>query len=180
MAALTNEHRVYLSVGSNMGVKLDNCLKGIRHLLGTGHCRLLKMSRFYRTSPVDFTDQAWFVNAAVMIGTQLDPVALLDQLLAIQQGMGRKTDSVRFGPRIVDLDILLFDDRILQTPRLAVPHPRMHKRAFVLQPICDINPAVIHPVMGKTAAQLLEGLEDDEQRVVLLDHQPASPEGRVP
>lgn len=180
MADLTNAHRVYLSVGSNMGDKLGNCLKGIRLLLGRGHCRLLKMSPFYRTSPVDFTDQAWFVNAALMIGTQLDPVALLDQLLAIQQGMGRNADPIRFGPRIVDLDMLLFDDRILQTPRLVLPHPRMHKRAFVLQPICDINPAVIHPVMGKTAAQLLDDLKDDEQRVVLLDHQPAPPEGRVP
>jgi 2-amino-4-hydroxy-6-hydroxymethyldihydropteridine diphosphokinase len=180
MAALADEHRVYLSVGSNLGDKLDNCQKGISLLVESGQCRLLKISRFYRTSPVDFIDQAWFVNAAVMIGTDLDPLALLDRLLAIQQGMGRKPDTVRFGPRIVDLDILLFDDRILQTPRLVIPHPRMHKRAFVLQPICDINPTVIHPVMAKTAAQLLDGLDDDAQRVVPLDRQPASPKGRVP
>ena len=177
---LTDQHRVYLSVGSNLGDKLDNCRKGIGLLIESGPCRLLKMSRYYRTSPVDFTDQAWFVNAAALIATQLDPMALLDLLLAIQQGMGRKSDAVRFGPRIIDLDILLFDDRVLRTPRLAVPHPRMHKRAFVLQPICDINPAVVHPVMEKTAAQLLDDLKDDDQRVVPLDRQPASPEGRVP
>jgi 2-amino-4-hydroxy-6-hydroxymethyldihydropteridine diphosphokinase len=86
--------------------------------------------------------------------------------------MGRMADTVRFGPRVLDLDILLYDDRVIRTPRLEIPHPRMHKRAFVLQPICDINPAVIHPVLGQTVADLLSHLDDEDQRVIPLENQP--------
>lgn len=180
MAAITQESRVFLSVGSNLGDKLDNCLQGLGCLSESGKSRLLRTSRFYRTSPVDYTDQAWFVNAAVEIATLLNPESLLDELLAIQRRMGRKADAVRFGPRVIDLDILLFNEAVIKTNRLEIPHPRMHKRAFVLQPICDINPTVIHPVLGMTAIDLLNQLDDDDQQIVLLEEQPARPEGRAP
>jgi 2-amino-4-hydroxy-6-hydroxymethyldihydropteridine diphosphokinase len=172
MARVGRAHTAFISVGANLGNKLDNCLKGIAALTESGKSTLWATSRFFRTSPVDYTQQDWFINAAVKIGTRLDPLALLDELIAIQQQMGRKTDAVRFGPRLLDLDILLYDDRIMKTPRLEIPHPRMHKRAFVLQPICDINPAIIHPVLGQTIADLLVALGDDDQRVVPLENQP--------
>ncbi|HSO20557.1 MAG TPA: 2-amino-4-hydroxy-6-hydroxymethyldihydropteridine diphosphokinase [Desulfosarcina sp.] len=180
MADLTGMHTVFLSVGSNMGDKLENCLMGIDALTASGAGRLLAVSRFFRTSPVDYTDQDWFVNAAVKIATRLSPDDLLAELLAIQRGMGRKADAIRFGPRVLDLDILLYDDRIIRVADLEIPHPRMHKRAFVLQPICDIDPAIVHPVLGRTAADLLAGLDDADQRVIPMRNQPAVGQGRQP
>jgi 2-amino-4-hydroxy-6-hydroxymethyldihydropteridine diphosphokinase len=180
MAVLASDHDVYISVGSNLGDKLDNCLKGIAALTEFDQSMLLQCSRFFRTSPVDYTDQDWFVNAAVKIGTALDPLNLLDKLLAIQRHMGRKADTIRFGPRVLDLDILLYDDRVIRMPRLTIPHPRMHKRAFVLRPMCDINRAIVHPLLGKTVADLLNHLGDDDQRVIALENQPTSLQGRMP
>jgi 2-amino-4-hydroxy-6-hydroxymethyldihydropteridine diphosphokinase len=173
-------HTAYLSVGSNLGDKLANCLTGIEALAAEGETRLLACSHFYRTSPVDYADQDWFVNAAVKIATSLAPEALLEKLQRIQRSLGRKADAVRFGPRVLDLDILMFDAQVICTPNLEIPHPRMHKRAFVLQPICDMNPAIIHPVLGKSFAELLSGLADDDQQVISLEKQPELLQGRVP
>lgn len=172
MAVLKVDHTVFISVGSNLGGKLENCLKGIASLTDSGKSKLLETSRFFRTSPVDYTHQDWFVNAAVKIATALEPLDLLDELVAIQKRMGRKSDSIRFGPRVLDLDILIFEDRVIRTSRLEIPHPRMHKRAFVLQPICDIDPSIVHPVLGKTVVDLLGRLNADDQRVIPLDDQP--------
>lgn len=169
---MTADHVAIVSVGSNLGDKLDNCLKGIGALTGKGKSRLVGLSRFFRTSPVDFTDQAWFVNAVIKVTTALEPLPLLDELIAIQRRMGRRVDTVRFGPRVLDLDILLFDDLILTTTRLKIPHPRMHKRAFVLQPMCDIDPHIVHPVLGETVATLLSRLDDDGQQVIPVHNQP--------
>lgn len=177
---MTELHTVYLSVGSNIGDKLSNCLKGIHALTASGAGRLLAVSRFFQTSPVDYTDQDWFVNAAVKIATRLSPMKLLENLLAIQRAMGRKTDTIRFGPRVLDLDILLYDDRVVRSATLEIPHPRMHKRAFVLQPICDINPAIVHPVLDRTAADLLASLDDADQRVIPMENQPVVSQGREP
>ena len=179
MANLNAGHRVYLSVGSNMGDKLENCLSGIAALTEDEETRLLAVSRFYRTSPVDFTDQDWFVNAAVKVATTLSAETLLDKLISIQRRMGRKADSVRFGPRLLDLDILLYDDQAIQTPRLIVPHPRMHKRAFVLRPVCDIDQSVVHPLLGKTMENLLGALDDEDQQVHPLENQPKLSQGRL-
>jgi 2-amino-4-hydroxy-6-hydroxymethyldihydropteridine diphosphokinase len=172
MAVVKTDHAVFISVGSNLGDKLDNCLRGIAALSESGESVLLGVSRFFRTSPVDYADQDWFVNAAIKIRTTMTPLALLDRLVAIQQQMGRNADAVRFGPRVLDLDILLYDDWVVRMPRLKIPHPRMHKRAFVLQPICDINPSIIHPVLGQTVADLLNRLDDQDQRVIPLENQP--------
>jgi 2-amino-4-hydroxy-6-hydroxymethyldihydropteridine diphosphokinase len=179
MADLASAHTAWLSVGSNMGDKLANCLKGIAAVNTMDGCRVMDVSRFFRTSPVDYLEQDWFVNAAVRMVTRLEPLDLLDRLVTIQNEMGRKKDAIRFGPRVLDLDILLFDQRIVQMPRLEIPHPRMHKRAFVLVPICDINPAVNHPVTGETAARLLERLDDDAQQVIPLEKQPTLTRGRM-
>lgn len=158
-------HAAYISVGSNIGDKLANCRKGIAALGADGRCDILAQSRFYASEPVDFADQEWFVNAVVKLETGHDPFELLNQIQSIQRMAGRKTDPIRFGPRILDLDILLYDDRIISSQRLVVPHPRMHKRRFVLKPICDIDPEIIHPVLKMQMRVLLERLGGENQKV---------------
>jgi len=158
-------HIAYISVGSNIGHKLENCQQGIRSLITTGNSRILAQSRIYFTEPVDFEDQDWFVNTMVKLETGQDPFELLDQIEHIQRAAGRIHDTIRFGPRILDLDIILYDNRIINSERLIVPHPRMHKRRFVLKPICDIDPTIIHPVLKQEMHVLLRRLKDDKQKV---------------
>ena len=129
---------------------------------------LSKASRFYRTSPVDYLDQDWFVNAAVKIETPLDPLDLLATLQAIQQQAGRTKGEIRFGPRVLDLDIIFYDQLVMKTPTLEIPHPRMHKRRFVLQPICDIDPDIVHPLLNISVKSLLNQIGDNEQEVFEL------------
>jgi 2-amino-4-hydroxy-6-hydroxymethyldihydropteridine diphosphokinase len=158
-------HIAYISAGSNMGARLQNCRKGIEALTEADNSRILAQSRIYKTEPVDYEDQNWFVNMMIKLETALDPFQLLDHIEHIQRAAGRIKDSIRFGPRILDLDIILYDDKIIESDRLVVPHPRMHKRRFVLKPICDIDPAVIHPVLKKEMQILLEELGAEEQKV---------------
>ena len=155
----------YISVGSNLGRKLDNCRKAISALTCRGTCRLIDQSPVYQTEPVDYRDQDWFVNYAVKIETTLDPFSLLDTLKSIERDAGRARDAVRFGPRVLDLDIILYDAMVVDTLKLVIPHPRMHKRHFVLKPICDIDPDIIHPVFRQTMQSLLEGLDVTGQRI---------------
>ncbi len=156
-------HKVFLSIGSNLGDPLRNCRLGIDALCEDGQVKLLARSPFYRTQPVDYLDQDWFVNGALLVETLLTPFELLEKIKAVQAGMGRKRDAVRFGPRVLDLDIIFFDDLVVDTPDLVVPHPRMHKRRFVLHPICDIDPTVVHPVSGLTVREILNQLPTDHQ-----------------
>ena len=161
-----NNHQAFISVGSNLGDKIENCQKGINGLLADGRSVLVKSSSFYRTSPVDYKDQDWFVNLVVKIKTSLNPFDLLDEMQGIEKAVGRKTSILRFGPRVLDLDIIFFDDQVIQTDILEIPHPRMHKRRFVLKPICDIEPSMMHPLLGKDMRSLLTVLQDSEQRVM--------------
>jgi len=170
---------VVISVGSNLGDKLGNCLNGIAALTESDQVALRGVSRFYRTSPVDYCRQDWFVNAVVRIETSLTPLALLDELAAIERRLGRTAGTIRFGPRVLDLDILLYDQQVICTPKLEIPHPRMHKRAFVLRPICDIDPTIVHPVLGKTVAALLRALDGGDQQVLALENQPRLLTGRL-
>lgn len=157
-------HTAYISVGSNLGDKLENCQRGVTSLTHRG-CEVTAQSGIYRTEPVDYLDQDWFVNYVVQIETRLAPLRLLDVIHAIQREFGRGPDKVRYGPRILDLDIILYDTITLKTSHLTIPHPRMHKRRFVLQPLCDINPALIHPVLKMDMQSLLNSLKDNEQRI---------------
>ena len=161
---MTESHTAFISVGSNLGDKLENCQRGVKSL--TRHnCRLIAQSDIYRTEPVDYLDQDWFVNYVVQIETRLEPLQLLHSIQAIQKEAGRESDKIRFGPRILDLDIILYDALTMNTSGLTIPHPRMHKRRFVLQPLCDINPALIHPVFDVDMQSLLNALDDEEQRI---------------
>ena len=158
-------HIAYISAGSNMGDRLQNCRKGIEALTESGNSRILAQSCIYKTEPVDYEDQDWFMNMMVKLETAHDPFQLLDHIEHIQRAAGRIQDPIRFGPRILDLDIILYDDRIIDSERLVVPHPRMHKRCFVLKPICDIDPAIIHPVLKQEMQFLLKRLGQDKQKV---------------
>ncbi len=156
----------YISVGSNMGERMANCRRGIDGLVADGHSVLAATSAFYRTSPVDYLDQDWFVNAVVKIETDLEPLELLDLLGSIEKAVGRVHNPVRFGPRVLDMDIILYADHVIETDRLTIPHPRMHKRRFVLQPICDIDATIKHPVLDQDMRMLLDCLGDDDQEIL--------------
>jgi len=159
-------HTAYISVGSNLGDKLANCRRGVEALVSGGEVRITGQSRIYTTEPVDFAEQDWFVNCVIRVETQLEPFELLDRLQAIQREAGRTAVKVRYGPRVLDLDLLLYDRLILDDPRLSLPHPRMHRRRFVLKPLCDIDPDVVHPVLGRAVRALLAELDEDGQQVV--------------
>jgi 2-amino-4-hydroxy-6-hydroxymethyldihydropteridine diphosphokinase len=124
--------------------------------------RLVARSSIYETDPVGFRDQARFLNAAVALETELEPVSLLRGLLAIEQEFGRdRLKSIAKGPRTLDLDLLLIGDTVISEPELTVPHPALAKRRFVLEPLAEIAPQQMHPVYRRTIAELLADLPDD-------------------
>jgi len=157
-------HTAFIAVGSNLGNKIENCKSGIRALTGVD-LRVKARSRIYETEPVDFKDQDWFVNFVVKIETMLDPLGLLERIQSVQRDAGRISDAIRFGPRVLDLDIIFFDDIVLDLPQLVIPHPRMHKRRFVLRPLCDIDPGIMHPLKNQNVQTLLDDLDEKEQRI---------------
>ena len=147
--------QAYLSLGSNVGDRQAHLRDAIAKLQGIGH--VVSVSSFYETEPVDFTEQAWFLNCAVSLKTTHKPEQLMAAILQIEQEMGRQRIQPK-GPRIIDIDVLLIGNRIIDSPALTVPHPAMHQRRFVLEPLAEIAPAVRHPVLQKTILELLHAL----------------------
>jgi len=159
---------VFISIGSNAGERRQNCLQALFDLAQPQIGRITGQSKFYLSQPVDYLQQNWFVNAAVRLETDLDPFALLDAAKRIETKLGRRESAIRFGPRVIDLDIILYNDRIIDAPQLTIPHPRMHKRRFVLQPMCDIDDRIVHPVLHEPLAELLARLCESDQKLVLM------------
>ncbi len=159
---------VYLSMGSNVGDRDKHCRFGLSKLAGIEGTRVTAKSRIYETEPVGFKDQGRFLNLVVKIETGLSPLALLKALKTAEAESGRDFDRMRFGPRTLDMDILLYGDLVLDRDYLTIPHPRMHERRFVLKPLCDLDPDVVHPVLKKTASRLLDELGENEQEVTLF------------
>lgn len=154
-------HTAYIALGSNMGDKkayLDSGVEGLRQTKG---CRVLAVSDYLATEPYGVTDQDEFLNGAMKIRTLLPPHELLDRLHEIEQEAGRER-IIRWGPRTLDLDILLYDDLILDDEELHIPHIEMYKRDFVLEPLCQIAPYMRHPVCNRTVQELLEALKSAE------------------
>ena len=149
---------VYIALGSNIGDREENLREAMRRLIESG-IHILRSSHFYETEPVDYLDQGWFLNGALEAETALTPLALLQTIRDIETQMGSKKPFAK-GPRLIDLDILLYDDLTIDTPELQVPHPRMLARKFVLVPLAEIAPDLRHPSWAGTARELLQRTSD--------------------
>lgn len=150
-----------------MGDKTGRIKTALQRLGRLPGSRLTAVSPFYKTQPVGQIDQDWFVNAAALIETALSPRELLKALLGIEREMGR-VRTEKWGPRLIDLDLLFFGQQIIDEPDLEAPHPRLDKRRFVLKPLSDVTPDWVHPVLGLTPGEMLARLAEDGQEVVRL------------
>ena len=163
IGGLKMEVIAYTGLGSNMGDKRGN-IKAALELLGrVPGVKLLRVAPFYRTAPVGYTEQDWFVNTVAEVETTLSPAELLAACLDIENRLGRVRD-IRWGPRVIDLDLLLYNGQVIDEPDLVVPHPRMHERAFVLVPLADLAPELVIPGRGRVSELLAavgrEGVEE--------------------
>lgn len=156
------ETDAYIALGSNLGDRELNLLRAVGEIGRLPDSRVTALSPFYETSPVGVSDQRLFLNAVLRLCTGLSPHDLLSRLQHIENVVFARTRTLRWGPRTMDLDLLLYGDVVMDDEVLTVPHPRMAERRFVLRPLCDIAPDLVHPVLGKTMAELLAGLGGDE------------------
>lgn len=154
----------FIGIGSNLGDPLSNCLDAIATLISLEQISLTQQSSFYKTEPVGFRDQDWFVNGVVEVKTAYSPRSLLETLKVIEYEMGRRAGE-KWGPRVIDLDILFYGQEIINEKDLIIPHPELHKRRFVLIPLNEIAPYVIHPAFGVSVQGLLGRLEDTSEVV---------------
>ncbi len=145
-----------------MGDRAGNCRRAIQAIVSRKDNELLRCSSFYLTEPVGVRDQDWFVNGVIAVETRLTPRELLEFLLAIETDMGRERKG-RWGPRVIDLDILLYDAQVVEEQDLKIPHPGIQDRGFVLTPLGEIAPDLTHPVLGKKVSQMLAELKGGER-----------------
>ena len=152
----------YIGLGSNLGDREATLRAALRELDARDLVRVLRASSFHETEPVGGPPQGAFINAAAELATPLPPEGLLELLHEVEDDFGRQRE-VRWGPRTLDLDLLLYGDRVIDSPDLEVPHPRMHERQFVLAPLCELCPRRRHPRLGREMRELLRELQNDAQ-----------------
>lgn len=148
-----SRHTAYIGVGGNMGDKEKNVRAALELINNSHHTKITKTSKFYETKPVGYLQQEDFLNCAIEIKTLLNPLELVTFLLSIEKELKRER-VIRWGPRTVDLDVLLYDDIISSSEEIIIPHPRMQERMFVLESLCDIAPYVMHPILNKPIIQI--------------------------
>ena len=144
----------FLSLGSNLGDRLANLKVAVEKIEESDKIEVKEVSPVYETQPLGYEGQGWFLNLVAEVQTSLEPSVLLERLLSIEDRMGRIREK-KWGPRNIDLDILLYDDRTVCSERLTIPHPRMHERRFVLAPLAQIAPDLLHPRLKKSVEELL-------------------------
>jgi 2-amino-4-hydroxy-6-hydroxymethyldihydropteridine diphosphokinase len=149
----------YLSLGSNVGDREAQLRDAVARLSTLGH--VVAVSSLYETEPVEFTNQPWFLNCVVAFETSQKPQQLLAAILGIEEEMGRRRVQKK-GPRVIDIDIALFGDTVIDSEDLTIPHPEMHHRRFVLEPLAEIAPEVLHPMFHKTIRELLDALPEGQ------------------
>ena len=152
---------IFLGIGSNTDGPLKKCLELISLLKKQDDITMRNASSFYRTEPVGYKEQDWFINLVVRVSSQLRPQELLARCKEMEKNLGRIKSSVPWGPRAMDIDILFYDRLVLESEKLTIPHPELHLRKFVLMPLNEINKDFIHPVLNKSVSWLLEELEDN-------------------
>lgn len=152
-------HTAYISLGSNIGDRELNLLRAVAEIGKLSGSKITALSGFYETAPVGPPQDTYF-NAAVRLETDLEPAELLTELLRIETDVFERKRDVHWGPRRIDLDILLFDDLTIDSPELTIPHPRLHERRFALAPLKEIAPGIMHPRLRKTVTQLLRSAPD--------------------
>ena len=150
----------YIGIGSNLGTPEENCTKAIEKISSTKDIKIISKSSFYQTEPIGGVQQDWFVNSAIKIKTNLSPTHLLSALLNIESAMGR-TREEKWGPRLIDLDLLFYGNLILGKKGLTLPHPEIQKRKFVLIPMSEIAENLVHPTLKKTIKTLLQESSDE-------------------
>jgi len=152
------KHIVYIALGTNLGQRSENLQAAIEAL--TPEVVVLDESHIYETPPWGYEDQPPFLNMVVKAETSLEPKALLKYLKQLEVELGRE-ENIRWGPRLIDLDILFYDDLVIDTPPLVIPHPRLHERAFVLVPLGDIALDLVHPVFEQSIRELLANIDTE-------------------
>jgi 2-amino-4-hydroxy-6-hydroxymethyldihydropteridine diphosphokinase len=155
-------HQVYIGIGSNVGNKRENFFEAVTRLDKLPDTKVLKESSLYESEPLGEAKE-WYVNGAVEIETKFKPDMLLKKFKNIERSMGRKKVKKRWGARVIDLDILLYDSAVVKKKTLRIPHPEMATRKFVLIPLSEIAPQVVHPVLGVTISELLINVKDDKK-----------------
>jgi 2-amino-4-hydroxy-6-hydroxymethyldihydropteridine diphosphokinase len=149
----------FIGIGSNSGNPVDACREAVHRLSETRKVRLLRCSSFYRTEPIGPHDQPWFINAVAEIRTSLPPRGLFEALKGIERRMGR-TEGPKWGPRLIDLDLLFYGQEVVAEGDLIIPHPELHRRRFVLVPLCELASYAVHPAFGVSVRGLMERLSD--------------------
>ena len=164
------ESIAYIGVGSNIGDRYKNILSAKKEIINSTSSHVVEVSKIYETEPVGYLDQDYFLNCVFKVSTILIPKELLKLLLEIEKILKRKR-IIHWGPRTIDLDILFYDNLIISSPDLIIPHPGLHERMFVIEPLCDLAPDLIHPVLKESCFEIAEKLKKSQS--ILLEWSPS-------